>query len=183
MKAIKYTLVTALFLISFSSFAQELKFGHIDVQTFIAELPEKIEADKSLQKEATSLESNLKVMQEDLQKKYTDYMAQRDTLSELIRATKEKEIQDYDQRIRNFSQLAQQNLQQKEQQLLQPIIEGVQKAINEVGTENGLIYIFDISSKVVVYHSAKSLDVAPLVKAKLATMKPAATTPAAPAKK
>jgi len=179
MKSIKYTLVGILFLVSFSAFSQELKFGHIDVQTFIAELPEKIEADKSLQKEATNLQNNLKVMQDDLEKKYTEYMAQRDTLSELIRATKEKEIQDYDQRIRNFSQLAQQNLQQKEQQLLQPIIERVQKAIDAVGAEQGLIYIFDVSSKVVVYHSDKSVDCAPLIKAKLATMPAAVATPAA----
>ena len=179
MKSIKYTLVVILFLVSFSAFSQDLKFGHIDVQQFIAELPEKIEADKSLQKEATNLTNNLKVMQEDLEKKYTEYMAQRDTLSELIRATKEKEIQDYDQRIRNFSQLAQQNLQQKEQQLLQPIIERVQKAIDAVGAEQGLIYIFDVSSKVVVYHSDKSVDCAPLIKAKLATMPAATATPAA----
>ncbi|MFT3740510.1 MAG: OmpH family outer membrane protein [Breznakibacter sp.] len=167
MKSMKY-FVTALFVfIGMSAFAQELKFGHIDVQKLITELPEKIEADKALQKEATNLQNNLKVMSEDLDKKYTEYMAQRDTLPELIRVTKEKEIQDYDQRIRNFSTLAQQNLQQKEQQLLQPIIEKAQKAIDEVGAEQGLIYIFDVSSKVVIYHSAKSMDCEPLVKAKL----------------
>jgi len=43
----------------------------------------------------------------------------------------------------------------------------VQKAIDEVGQEQGLIYIFDISTQVVVYHSDKSIDCAPLVKAKL----------------
>ena len=56
---------------------------------------------------------------------------------------------------------------QKEQQLLQPIIEKVQKAIDTVGEENGLIYIFDVSSQVVLYHSDKSIDAAPLVKAKM----------------
>lgn len=167
MKSMKYTVAAILLFVGLSAFAQDLKFGHIDVQKFIMELPEKIEADKNLQKEANSLQNNLKVMSEDLDKKYTEYMAQRDTLSELIRVTKEKEIQDYDQRIRNFSTLAQQNLQQKEQQLLQPIIEKVQKAIDEVGAESGLIYIFDTSSKVVIYHSNKSLDCGPLVKTKL----------------
>lgn len=163
----KYVIAAVFVCLGMASFAQDLKFGHIDVQKLIMELPEKIEADKSLQKEATNLQNNLKVMSEDLDKKYSEYMSQRDTLPELIRVTKEKEIQDYDQRIRNFSTLAQQNLQQKEQQLLQPIIEKAQKAIDEVGAEQGLIYIFDISSKVVIYHSSKSLDCEPLVKAKL----------------
>lgn len=167
MKSMKYFVAVLFLCAGLTSFSQELKFGHIDVQKLIKELPEKIEADKALQKEANNLQNNLKVMSEDLDKKYAEYMAQRDTLSELIRVTKEKEIQDYDQRIRNFSTLAQQNLQQKEQQLLQPIIEKTQKAIDAVGAENGFIYIFDISSKVVIYHSTKSVDCEPLVKAKL----------------
>ena len=163
----KYILLTAIAFIGLNSVAQDLKFGHIDVQELIMQLPAKIEADKKLKKEEESLRNNLNVMTEDLDKKYNDYIAQRDTLSDLIRATKEKEIQDYDQRIKNFNMLAQQNLQQKEQDLLQPIIDSVQKAIDEVGAEKGLIYIFDTSSKVVLYHSEKSIDCGPLVKAKM----------------
>jgi outer membrane protein len=131
------------------------------------QLPDKIAADKALQTEATKLQEQLQVMQQDLQNKYNDYMTQRDSLPDLIRATKEKEIQDYEQRMQQYSQMAQQTIGQKEQQLLQPIITKVQKAIDEVGQDQGLIYIFDISSQVVVYHSDKSIDCAPLVKAKL----------------
>lgn len=167
MKISKYLIIAIVALISVNVFAQDLKFGHINVQELVSQLPENIEAQKKLQKEAESLQSNLKVMTEDLDQKYNDYMASRDTLPDLIRATKEKEIQDYDQRIKNFNMLAQQNLQKKEQELLQPIIEKVQKAIDEVGAENGLIYIFDVSSKVVVYHSEQSVDCAPLVRTKL----------------
>ncbi len=168
MKSLKVLLVIAVMVFSANTFAQELKFGHINIQKLVSELPAKIEADKQLQSEADKLDQNLKVMNEELDAKYTEYMQKRDTLPELIRATKEKEIQEISQRLQNFQMLAQQNLQQKEQQLLQPIIEKVQKAIDEVGAENGFIYIFDISSRVVVYHSEKSVDVENLVKAKLA---------------
>jgi outer membrane protein len=167
MKSLKLLLAVATIFIATSSMAQNLKFGHVNIQKLVAELPEKIEAAKKLQSEAQKLEQNLKVMNEELDTKYTDYMEKRDTLPELIRATKEKEIQEISQRLQNFQMLAQQNLQQQEQQLLQPIIEKVQKAIDEVGAENGFIYIFDISSQVVVYHSEKSVDVEEMVKAKL----------------
>jgi outer membrane protein len=167
MKSIKFLFAVATILIATSSMAQDLKFGHVNIQKLVAELPEKVEADKKLQSEAHKLEQNLKVMNEELDAKYTDYMEKRDTLPELIRATKEKEIQEISQRLQNFQMLAQQNLQQQEQQLLQPIIQKVQKAIDEVGAENGFIYIFDISSRVVVYHSEKSVNVEELVKAKL----------------
>lgn len=167
MKLIKVLIVIAVFALAGKVQAQDLKFGHINIQQLVAELPDKVAADKELQNEATKLQEQLKVMEEDLRNKYNEYMAQRDTMPDLIKATKEKEIQDYEQRMQQYSQMAQQSLGQKEQQLLQPIITKVQKAIDDVGEEQGLIYIFDLSSQVVVYHSTESIDCAPFVKAKL----------------
>ncbi|WP_430810684.1 MULTISPECIES: OmpH family outer membrane protein [unclassified Carboxylicivirga] len=167
MKLIKLIVIVVAVAFAGKVEAQELKFGHVNIQELVQQLPDKVAADKQLQAEATKLQEQLQVMQKDLQAKYSDYMTSRDTLPDLIRATKEKEIQDYEQRMQQYSQMAQQTLGQKEGQLLQPIITKVQKAIDEVGQENGLIYIFDISTQVVVYHSNKSIDCAPLVKAKL----------------
>lgn len=155
---------------AFASDAQELKFGHLNVQQLISELPEKQAADKELQSEAQKLQNQLQVMSQELDEKYKNYMTQRDSLSDLIRSTREKEIQDYDQRIQNFNKLAQQSLSQKEQQLLQPIIEKVEKAINAVGEEQGFIYIFDTSSQVILYNSDQSVDCQDMVKAKLKEM-------------
>jgi len=167
MKLIKIFILTVIVAFSGKVTAQELKFGHINIQKLVTELPEKKAADAQLQAEAAKLQDQLKVMSEDLDQKYTTYLAQRDSLPDLIRATKEKEIQDLDTRIKQYNQMAQQTLAQKEQQLLQPIMQKVQNAITEVGQEQGLIYIFDISSQVVLYHSDKSIDCEPLVKAKL----------------
>ncbi|MBS2097141.1 OmpH family outer membrane protein [Carboxylicivirga linearis] len=168
MKLVKVFVVLVAFAFGGKSFAQELKFGHIDVQKVLTELPAKLEADKTLQGEATKLQNQLQVMQSELEKMYTDYMTQKDSLPDLIRATKEKEIQDKDQRLQQYSQMAQQEINKKEQQLLAPIVQKLQTAIDEVGQEQGLIYIFDISSQVVVYHSDKSIDCSELVKAKMA---------------
>ncbi len=147
--------------------AQELKFAHIDTQALLTSLPDHQAAQTQLQDEAKKLEDQLTVMSSDLQQKYEDYMQKRDSLPDLIRATKEKEIQDANQRIQSYQQMAQQSLSQKEQQLMLPILEKVQKALDEVGKENGFVYIFDVSSQVVLYHSEQSVDAAPLVKEKL----------------
>jgi outer membrane protein len=168
-----FKLFVVVLLISLSAVgtsAQELKFGHINVQKLISELPAKQDADKELQSEAKKLQSQLQVMSKELDEKYSAYMTQRDSLSDLIRSTREKELQDYDQRIQNFNKLAQQSLSKKEQDLLQPIIDKVQKAIQAVGEEQGFIYIFDISSQVVLYNSDKSVDCEEMVRAKLKEM-------------
>ncbi len=167
MKTLKQLTLAAFAFAAITATAQELKFAHIDSQKLFAELPDKIEADQKLQEEAKLLEDQLLVMRDDLEKKYNEYIEQRETMPDLIRATKEKEIQDANQRLQSYQQLAQQTLSQKEQQLLMPIIEKYQTAIEEVGAENGFIYIFDLSAQVVLYHSEQSVDATPLVKAKL----------------
>ncbi|NLX72408.1 MAG: OmpH family outer membrane protein [Bacteroidales bacterium] len=167
MKMIKTFVLACLLLLSSMLTAQDLKFGHINMQELIMELPAKLEADTKLQAEAQILQDRMKVMSEEHEKKFRDYIAQRETMPELIRTTMEKEIQDIEQRLQNYQTMAQQTLQKKEQELYQPILEKVQQAVDNVGQEQGFIYIFDLSSQVVLYHSDKSVDCGPLVKAKL----------------
>lgn len=147
--------------------AQELKFAHINSQKFLAELPEFMQAQTQLQEEAKKLDDQMSVMQNELQQKFQEYANKRDSLPDLIRATKEKELQDTQARIQSFQQLAQQSLSQKEQQLLSPILDKYQKALDEVGKENNFVYIFDTTSQVLLYTSEQSVDVTPLVRAKL----------------
>ncbi|MCQ2202910.1 MAG: OmpH family outer membrane protein [Bacteroidales bacterium] len=167
MNILKTISLAAVAMVATAATAQDLKFAHVDTQALMSSLPEQQAAQATLQEEAKKLEDQLTVMNSDLQQKYEDYMAKRDSMPDLIRATKEKEIQDANQRIMSYQQMAQQSLSQKEQQLLMPIIEKVQNALNEVGKENGFVYIFDISSQVILYHSEQSVDAAPLVRAKL----------------
>ena len=167
MKIFKFFAIASFLLVVSLSTAQELKFGHINVQQLIVGLPEKVAADNAIQAEAKVLQDRRTIMQEEAEKKYREYLEQRETLPELVRATMEREIQDIQQRLENFDTLAQQNLNKKQQDMYQPILEKIQKAIDAVGQEKGLIYIFDISTQVVLYHSTASLDCEALVKAKL----------------
>ena len=148
MKMIKTFVLACLLLLSSMLTAQDLKFGHINMQELIMELPAKLEADTKLQAEAQILQDRMKVMSEEHEKKFRDYIAQRETMPELIRTTMEKEIQDIEQRLQNYQTMAQQTLQKKEQELYQPILEKVQQAVDNVGQEQGFIYIFDLSSQV-----------------------------------
>ena len=147
--------------------AQDLKFGHVNSGQLIMELPEYIQAEKALENESTILQDRRKIMQEEIERKFSEYLAQRETLPELIKATMEKDIQDLQQRLENYDMLAQQSLAKKQQDLLQPILEKVYKAIENVGEENGFFYIFDISTQIVLYFSDASIDCTQMIKAKL----------------
>ena len=166
MNILKSLASVALMAMAVCAQAQDLKFGHIDSQAFLAQQDEFKEAQTKLQSEADQIQANFQAMQDDLQKKYQEYISQREQMPELVRATKEKEIQDGQERLQSFQQMAQQSLSQKEQQLLQPIYEKYKNALAQVGEEGGFVYIFDVASQVVLYHSNSSIDVAPLVQAK-----------------
>lgn len=159
----------ALFMFAGFAGAQEAKFGHIDLQALIQVMPERVEAEAAYNKEAKGLEDQMSTMQQELENKYKEYISKRDSLSEIVRTAKETDISDLQQRIQNFSQVAQQQLQQKQSEMLRPIFEKAQKAVADVGKEKGLIYVFDVSGELgtVLYKSNESVDVLPLAKAKL----------------
>jgi len=164
-------------------FAQKAyKFGHVDKREIMQVLPDRDSAIVKLQKFEKELQASLLTAQEEYQAKYQKYLEERDKLDPLIKQTKEKELQGMNQNIQQYSENAQQLDQQKQNELMQPIIEKIQKAINDVGKEGGFTYIFDLSVNAVAYFSSDSQDVTELVKQKLNIKAPAAK-PAAGAKK
>lgn len=162
----------SLFLIAFilfanQSFSQKTKFGHIDSQKLLSEMPETATARKAVEDYTKQLEDQLKTMQTELQTKYDDYTAKQSTYSDLIKKTKEDELNGLQQRIQNFQQTAQQDIQKKEQELLQPVIDKAKDAIKEVAKEKGYTYIFDTSTGSLAYWPETADDIMQLVKAKL----------------
>lgn len=147
--------------------AQTPKFGHIDLQALIQVMPERAAAEKSFNAYQKELEDALGTMQKEFQTKYMEYATKRDSLSETVRKMKEDDLNSMNERIQTYQQNAQQQLQTKQTELLKPVFDKADKAIKEVGAEKGLIYVFDMSSRVVLYNSKESLDLLPLVKTKL----------------
>jgi len=143
------------------------KFAHIDSQELLSVMPERAAAKTTLENFAKQLEDRLTAMQSEFEKKYNEYLATADTLPPLIRQNSEEELSGLQQRIQNFQQNAQQQISQKENELLQPIIAKARAAIDEVANEKGYIYVFDIGTGVVLFHSAESEDILPFVKTKL----------------
>jgi outer membrane protein len=147
--------------------AQAPKFGHIDLQALIQVMPERAAAEKQFEAFQKGLENDLGVMQKEFQTKYMEYATKRDSLSENLRKVKEDDLNAMNERIQTFQSTAQQQLQTKQAELLKPVFDKADKAVKEVGAEKGLIYVFDMSSRVVLYNSKESLDLLPLVKTKL----------------
>ena len=147
--------------------AQTLKFGHIDVEAILTEMPEYKNIQTVLEAETTKLEGQFTTMKEELGKLETDYQQKASTLSAEERAAKEKELTEMQQKVQAFFQNAQKSLQEKNQEMQTPVWEKLNNAIDEVGVEEGFIYIFEVKSGLTLYYSTKSIDIAQMVKTKL----------------
>jgi len=149
--------------------AQNLKFGHINSDELIQSLPEFDSANAHLEKFRTDLVNALELMQVELNNKSEAYQKDQKNLTDIVRQTKEQELMDMNRRIQEFQQSAQTQLQQKQAELFQPIMAKVDKAIKDVGKENGYVYIFTIGqgSSLVYFDETRSTNIMPLAKAKL----------------
>lgn len=167
---------TLLFVSTVGLFAQDLKFGHVNIQELAAGMPEMTEGKKKLDSTSKQYEGELAKMYEELNKKYTDFVAAKDSLTDAIKARRTQELQELEQRFNNFRQSSTEEVQKQQAELERAVMEAIVKAVREVGEENGYVYIMDKNNTLYI-SSTKSTDVMDLVKAKLAARpKPAAST-------
>lgn len=152
--------------VSFGVSAQ-VKVGHVDSATIMEMMPERTQIEQELQTYAAELDAEIKAMYAEYQAKAQDYQANEATLSNLIRQSKQKEILDLETRIQEFQNNADYALQAKQMELLNPLIEKVQNAVNAVGQEKGFTYIFDKAAGAVVYIGESAIDITADVKTKL----------------
>ena len=174
----KYLLLFVFVSISGFVVAQKApKFGYINTSDLIQVMPERDSAQKKLELFAKDLDANMEGMQVELNKKYEAFLKEEKMLAELVRQTRQNELQDMQQRIQAYQESASQEITKKQSELMQPIVAKAKKGIEDIAKENGFTIIFELNA--MQYFSTDVQDVLPLVKAKLGIK--ASATPSAPA--
>lgn len=164
---LKAFIVIVLFVTSVGVQAQaNVKIGYIDFAQVVSLMPGQDSINRKLQAHVASLESQMKAMQNEYEGKINDYQSSQATMSQIIKQTKEKEILDLQTRIEAFNQQAQNDIQNKQMELTQPLIDRIQNAIKAVGRENGFAYILNGNEQIILYAEG-GINVLPLVKKKL----------------
>ena len=149
--------------------AQNVKFGHINSDELIQAMPEYDSAMAKLERTRTELVNTLEIMTVELNNKYDAYTKAEKTLTDLVKQSRQQELQDLQNRITSFQNQAQTTLQEEQATLTQPIFAKIDKAIKDVGKEGGFIYVFDVAAggKILYFDETKSTNILALVKTKL----------------
>ncbi len=151
-----------------NALAQGFKFAHINSDELIKSMPEYDSATVKLEKQQKELVNALELLRVELNNKADAYTKEMKTLTELVRQTKEQELNDMQTRIQTFQTNAQTTLQEQQTALYQPIFNKADKAIKDVGKEGGYIYVFDVAKGQLLYFDeTKSTNILSVVKTKL----------------
>ena len=154
----------ALFVMSGMAQAQ-VKIAHVNTAEILEAMPERKTVEKSLENYYNELQSQLQTMATEYQNKLQDYEANQATMSNLVKQSKEKEIVDLQNRIQQFQANAETEFDNKRTELLKPMYDKIQNAIDAVGKEKGYTYMFDATA--VIYVGTDAIDATKDVKAKL----------------
>ena len=142
------------------------KIGYINSQELISLMPEAKKVSADIEAYKKTFTDQMMSMQKELETKYKSYQEGAKTMSEPIRTVKEKELQDLQGRMGSFEQTANEKIEGKLQELLSPVNDKAQKAIEAVAKEKGYTYIFDTSASGIVY-ALPSDNILDAVKVKL----------------
>ena len=156
---------------------QAQKLAHIDFSELVKSMPEYKSALAEIEKMNNELEKELEEMQKEFQDKYARFEREAQQLTELVRQRRVRELQDMQGKIQGFMEENQMGLQRRQQELIQPITEKAQKAIDEVAAKNNYTYVFDASQGAGLLYTKAGEDILPAVKKHLGIdAKPAAAS-------
>jgi outer membrane protein len=148
-RALRGALIGSLFLAPVAAMAQGAvpKFAYVDSRELLDKAPGRPDADAQWKKEAQVMQDQVQRMQDSLQGMIAAYQKAEAGLSPALRDTRQKSIGDKEQEYQTRTQALDLQAQQRQAQLLQPIIEQIKVALEDVRKEEGLTAIFDVGSQ------------------------------------
>lgn len=159
-----------------------VKVAYVDTRELLDKAPGRTDADAQWKKEAQTMQEQVTRMQDSLQSMISAYQKAEAGLSPAARDTRQKSIGDKEQEYQTRTQALDIQAQQRQAQLLQPIIDQIKVALEDIRKEEGLTMILDVGSQAnPIVAIDKNLNITDKVLVKLRSMPPPQAAPAAPA--
>ncbi|MDI9858752.1 OmpH family outer membrane protein [Flectobacillus roseus] len=161
----------------------QTKIGYISLDYVLNQLPEAKQVEAELKTTQTQYENLLQGKIKDFQAKYAEYEKNQATMNDVIKADKEKILQNLQNEIEEFRQSSATSLQKKQAQLLQPLLKKIEDNMHVVAKENAYTYVFNYDAgqgtTPIVLHAPDDANISDLVLKKMGvTPKPVTAAPA-----
>jgi len=151
--------------------SQGMKFAYVNPQAVLQAAPGRAEAEATLQKELDAAREQLQKLGDSLNTAVAEYQKVQATLTAAQRETREKALRTRSEEAQKRQQTLEEQFSQRQAAVMNPIMEQVRKALEDIRAEEGYAAIFSHepgNSPILV--ADKNLDITDRVVARLRTM-------------
>ena len=145
----------------------QVAVAYVNTTDLLSAFPAKEEATQKLVALSENYKKELELMQNEYNKKYSDYITYQGSLAENIKLRRIQELTELENKMQQFMQLAQKDIEQQEKAMLEPLKKQISDAIRQVGVEHNFTVIYDLANPGIAFVNPVAVDANPLVKAKL----------------
>ena len=148
-----------------------LRIAFVNTQAIFQSAPGRAEAEAQFEKEMTALREQVERMEDSLNTMVSDYQRAAARLDSATRSRRETAIRTRQDEYRQRASTLEQQLGQRRDALLQPIMERIRTALDQIRAEDGYAMILNNDPQASLIVSAdKNLDITDRVVARLRTM-------------
>jgi outer membrane protein len=147
MKHLKKLLIAVILFLGFQQTASaQAKTAHVDYREIVTQMPAMIEARKQLENLSKTYEAEIGTMINEYRSTLEKYEREAEQKTDKENEDRGKELQDMERRIQEYRQTAQKEIEQKEQDLMGPLLDKAKASIEKVGKAKGFQYVLDANS-------------------------------------
>lgn len=164
----KRFLIIAMALLPLMAMAQA-RIGIVNSQQLFELMPEKAAAEAQLKALSDRYHAEYEMLRGEFDKKYADYqtVAADASTPETIKERRMQELQEGDQKMREFERQAAADIDAKRTALTKPLTDKLQAAIRQAGEQGDFDLVLDTAVTPVAYVGHRAVDITPMVKALL----------------
>lgn len=174
---IRSTLILGILLLASSAFAQQkpIKIGYTNIDYILSLMPETKQVEAEYNAYQTQIENQLQSKVKEFQTKGQKFQQEAASMTDVIRADKQAELQNLQASIERFQRDAQTSLNKKQADLFQPLFDKIGTAINAVSEENNYTHILSSGTPGmdILLYASEDYDISNLVFKKLGITPPA----------
>lgn len=163
----KKLLLVAAIVIPMMASAQTLKIGIVDTTEILMAMPDTKEAQDKVAEVSKKYEDEYAKLGDEMKRRYDELANMPEDELPAIRERKTRDFQEYQMKIQQFEQTAQEEIARFNQEQMAPVIQKLRTAIEAVGKEGSYSLIQDKNPQIVLYYDSPVVDITAEVKAKL----------------
>ena len=141
--------------------AQDMKIGFVEPRSVLEKMPELRAVQQRMQNFMERKQTELTEKERELQTEIEQYQQKVGVISEQARENEEQRLNNLDMEFRQLQNTAQQEMQQRQAELMAPLLEQLQGAIDNVAAERGLDYVLNTTTSggdVIILYVSESVQ-------------------------